>query len=385
MTKLEKARDLYLRGFKTKQIRNKTGISLHELRDAFGKITSADIRKYQTAYIQSHYSKDDIVQAFEQIRQQGDPTRKAASKNLQVLGCVFGDFVKVFKTLLGEDVYKEITYHYRTERFTKTMLDRYGVTSSMYLPEMKEKRKQTMVNRYGVEQPNQSPEIKEKMMKQYRNTMRERYGVDYPMLDPERAAQAAIHRQEKMQEQYGAANSVQIPEIRQKIQESRAKHKTLSSSKMEQTLYDLLVEHFGEEDVKWNQRIDDRYPFYVDFYIPSRDLFIELNAYPSHRGHWFDPESKHDRQVLRSLQENAARKRAETGKVSKYEGYIRTWTVLDVEKRKKAKENHLSYLVFWDNQMIMRNKKQFPRLKDAREWFAEGCPDPKDWRPENTY
>ena len=46
----------------------------------------------------------------------------------------------------------------------------------------------------------------------------------------------------------------------------------------------------------------------------------------------------------------------------------------------------MNYIVFWDgSRKVTKNKKQFPRLKDAREWFDAGCPDSKDWRIENTY
>lgn len=48
----------------------------------------------------------------------------------------------------------------------------------------------------------------------------------------------------------------------------------------EQKLYDILIKKYS--DVVYDIRVDDRYPFYCDFYIPSLDLFIELQAHPSH-------------------------------------------------------------------------------------------------------
>lgn len=51
-------------------------------------------------------------------------------------------------------------------------------------------------------------------------------------------------------------------------------------SNAEQQLYDTLIEIYP--DLLYDTKVDNRYPFYCDFYIPSEDLFIELNAHPSH-------------------------------------------------------------------------------------------------------
>lgn len=49
---------------------------------------------------------------------------------------------------------------------------------------------------------------------------------------------------------------------------------------IEQKVYDKLIEIYP--DLLYDVKVDDRYPYFVDFYIPSKDLFIELNAHPSH-------------------------------------------------------------------------------------------------------
>ena len=51
-------------------------------------------------------------------------------------------------------------------------------------------------------------------------------------------------------------------------------------SNAEQQLYNTLIEVYT--DTLYDVKVDERYPFYCDFYIPSEDLFIELNAHPSH-------------------------------------------------------------------------------------------------------
>lgn len=49
---------------------------------------------------------------------------------------------------------------------------------------------------------------------------------------------------------------------------------------IEQKVYNKLIEIYP--DLLYDVKVDDRYPYFVDFYIPSKDLFIELNAHPSH-------------------------------------------------------------------------------------------------------
>lgn len=124
-----------------------------------------------------------------------------------------------------------------------------------------------------------------------------------------------------------------------------------------------------------SQKIDDRYSYYVDFYIKSRDLFIEMNTDASHRGHWFDPESKDDQVRLADLQ----KKMSSSERTSRYRNFIRVWTVTDPEKRACAKRNNLNYLAFWDNSFQIKDGEKYPKLRDLREWIAAGCPDAQDW------
>ena len=85
---------------------------------------------------------------------------------------------------------------------------------------------------------------------------------------------------------------------------------------------------------------EERYPFACDFYIPSKDLFIELNKHWTHGKHPFDNTNKDDVAVLNMWTELA--------KTSEYyRGAIYTWTDLDVRKQKIAKENFLNYITIY--------------------------------------
>ena len=66
--KLNKAKDLYLRGFNGEYIKRRTGISmqslLKQLRAAGETFTKADIISYQVAYISGKYGVADVEVAY---------------------------------------------------------------------------------------------------------------------------------------------------------------------------------------------------------------------------------------------------------------------------------------------------------------------------------
>lgn len=126
-------------------------------------------------------------------------------------------------------------------------------------------------------------------------------------------------------------------------------------SKPERELYKMLVNHFGVDDVIEQYNDFDRYPFNCDFYIKSLDLFIELNAYWTHGGHWFNANDYDDMKRLNHMKSMMVDRHS-------YSDAVNVWTVRDPMKRKIALENKLNYLVFWDND-----------LNDAKNWFLNKC------------
>ena len=104
-------------------------------------------------------------------------------------------------------------------------------------------------------------------------------------------------------------------------------------------MIDVTYDKYGEDDVIRQYR-DDRYPFDCDFYIPSEDLFIEINKHWTHGGKPFDELDLNDISKLEDWQE-----RAKTSRF--YKNAIYVWTNLDVRKQKCAKENNLNYKVIY--------------------------------------
>ena len=78
---------------------------------------------------------------------------------------------------------------------------------------------------------------------------------------------------------------VKHDELLEQMRESRINNKKkvdkgICRTYQEQKIYNCLIQKYP--DLIYDKKIDDRYPFYVDFYIPSLDLFIEYQGHPSH-------------------------------------------------------------------------------------------------------
>lgn len=71
-----------------------------------------------------------------------------------------------------EDMYKLIA-----ENREKTVQERYGVRSTLLLPEVREKIRQTSMERYGMEVPSNNPESRKKANYKYKGTCYKKYGV----------------------------------------------------------------------------------------------------------------------------------------------------------------------------------------------------------------
>lgn len=296
-----------------------------------------------------------------------------------------------------------------------TSLERYGAESyiqseagraqaSKYMKEHgKEialKSRETMRERYGVDNHAQTKERRktqsERMKKcgkeiypKMQKTMEERYGVPYysqteafrKAMSERMKKHAKEYRQKAIQtclQKYGVDFYVKTDEARQaqsermlnkeynnRIIQSKKENGTLNTSNGELVLYEMLIEHFDENDVIFQYNSDYRYPFSCDFYIKSRDMFIELNGLWTHGGHWYDKQNTCDVEKLKKW--NSSKKKY-------YKTAELNWTSYDVNKRIMAMNGNLNYVVFWDD-----------NLDDAILWFAMGCPNGQDWKQEYSW
>ena len=263
---------------------------------------------------------------------------------------------------------------YGTKTWAESNEGRNKLSNIISSDDVQNRSKETCRIRYGTDFWTQSINGKEKMheimssaeMKQrVINGYEDKYGVEHYMKTDagrEIAKQnmsTDIRRnatKNGMLKKYGVPYASMVPEIQQKIVNNGWKtkrlHGTFNTSKPEETLYSLLCDMFGTDDVV-RQYQDERYPFHCDFYIKSLDTFIELNASWTHGGHWFDENNEQDVVQLEEWQKRSSQKGSRY-----YHQAIDVWTRRDLEKRQCAENNNLNYIVFWKHD-----------LSDARAWI----------------
>ena len=138
----------------------------------------------------------------------------------------------------------------------------------------------------------------------------------------------------------------QSPEFLKRRYETMIANGTLCvnrDSAAEIKFYGELVSKYGEADIIHPYFDKKRYPFQCDFYIISKDEFIELHSYWTRGGRPYDENDVACREQLAKWQEKA--------KTSDYyKNAIYTWTDLDVRKVKIAKENNLNFVAIYNYQ-----------------------------------
>lgn len=126
-----------------------------------------------------------------------------------------------------------------------------------------------------------------------------------------------------------------------KCYETRKRNNSFNKSKAEEDLYDKLLEYFVDVKRQYRSIV---YPFACDYYLPEYDLYIELQGYPSHGGHPFNPDNLKDIAKLERWKIKAQELNFKGEKKNQYANFIQVWTVDDPLKRKTAKENNLNFL-----------------------------------------
>jgi hypothetical protein len=207
------------------------------------------------------------------------------------------------------------------ESLKKYNNDKYGVDYFSQTPIFKEKLKNTNTEKYGVPCYFQSKEYADNLSKKVKDLM-----ID-----------ETIPLQEKI-----AILKAEI--TKQKINLFNETHNTKINisgvSIVELQTYEYLLTKFQKDDIIPQYFDEERYPFKCDFYIKSKDLFIEINGYWTHGGHPFNEDDNNDLDVLNKW------KSLDNGK-NQYHISIDVWTKKDPKKLKTAQENNLNYLVIY--------------------------------------
>lgn len=293
-----------------------------------------------------------------------------------------GDNNAMCKPAIKEKVRQTCLNRYGAKTYAESEEGRQRLHDIVTRPEVRVKMESTCQQRYGAKcwsssdigheklhELMSSVEMRQKIVSGYRKV----YGVDHYMKTEEGRAKARLYlndeRRAKIRgsflKKYGVSNAFLIDSVRAVIYSQRAeivrkswvtksKNGTFNTSKPEESLYRLLCDKFGTNNVIRQYMDKDRYPFCCDFYIVSLDLFIELNANWTHGGHWFDESNPLDLDRLAILQQCAKLRGSRF-----YRQAIYIWTCRDLLKKRTAEANCLNYLVFWDND-----------LTDALAWLV---------------
>lgn len=354
-------RDLFLLGFSQEEILARTGVDVgyHGCR-VKKELSGIDRGQYRAKCVKERVGMDGVRRVLSEI-ERGNNSLDVIFPMLGIGNPKHFSLAEVFAPLGLSDVYDRAKRAGQSAVMKRGSLAKFGVKNVWELPEMQKRMAKTRKKRYGAEYTLQDgstlqAQAREKAME----TLQEQ------LLDPTFVADRSARIRETTRLRYGVDHISRDPAVLQKMHETRMRNHSYGKSKSEDRLYEMLVFLYGADDVKRQYKDADRYPYACDFYIVSRDLFIELNAHAVHGGKWYeedDPVYALSKNVDYYTAEEMRRKDS-----SFYRHVVDVWTVRDVRKRESARRHNLNYVVFWD-----------AHLRDAKVWFLLGMPDGTDW------
>lgn len=417
------ATDLVCRGWSRERVIDATGIDPgYHNASVKTELKGVDRKAYKIEHVRSRVSPEIVRDLLERYAT-CDLDKAGLLEHLGLHDAV--NLIKLSELYTALDMGEEFRDADRRSRrgsMQSGMIAQYGTDNPFKLDEYQEKAAQTREERYGArytmaegsvfaDEARKKGRATRRSRERYTRvltpdeiarrsartakTVRSRYGVDHVSQIPsareaqrQRAEQYGKQRAEKARqtniERYGFPSWTMGDEVRREIskrmssarvqQQSLATKKrnaSLATSSPEDALYELLVEYANEHGmtVVRQHRDEDRYPFAVDFYIPERDLFIELNGSWSHGGHWYEVDRDMDQKTVQTW--------CKKGEKSQYYlNALGTWTERDVRKREAARDAQLNYVTLWDGSEV---------LSDAHLWFALGAPDGHDWDREYSW
>jgi len=255
--------------------------------------------------------------------------KKLSTKNSQeTLKDVYGDPIKL----------KEIN-----EKREATCFERFGAKSNLLSNDPKVNGEATRLEKYGhVHYCNWEKSKKTKF---------EKYGEYW--VNSDKAKQTSL-------EKYGEIHKNCLQENKEKIKntqtelyggyawnsaELKRKNGTFTTSRPEEGLYSELCNEYGEDNVI-REYTDERYKnpytgylFNCDFYIKSKDLFIELNKFPTHYIEPFDNSNIEHIKLLEHC------KNEPSSWVE--EQMVDIWAGTDVLKKSVAEQNKLNWIAIY--------------------------------------
>lgn len=322
--------------------------------------------EYRLDYIRKHYDNDTILSSITDYMN-NNHMDDARWTGIEIFDCRFGrEWAKFMKELVGSSEYRKLSEQARVSKLTCTQEQLYGGVG-LAGADTFQKASTTIQSKYNCDNVMHDVSVKKKVA----TTNLSKYGSISPFGCSSVQSKSMKSRSNVIQNAILAYKKTGV------IDRSIFKQSTA-----EYTVFLKLVSKFGVDDVVYQYGFhpyDARYPFACDFYIKSLDLFIELNGYYGHGGHWYDCNNHDD--VLRATHW------LNSGKSRNLKSY-RIWTEDDVDRRHIASQNKLKYLVFWDGSSKRVDGKLVPNLSDFYMWFYDYKCDYDSFvkeYPGNTY
>lgn len=247
------------------------------------------------------------------------------------------------------------------KKLKQTKKERYGDENFVNI----EKNKQTCLKKYGVDNYSKTKQgrlnasINLHTLKANKNreqTFLKHFGCCHPWKNKDfiknnqliifnKYGKKSFSQTDKFKNLWNDKKFIENRQNKQYI--TKKNNNTFNTSKQENKIYLKLKLKFP--NVIHQYKDNKRYPFICDFYIPSKDLFIELNFHWTHGGEPFNKDNNQCIEKLNNWQEKSINSKF-------YKNALYCWTDLDVRKLEIFKKNNLNYKIFY-------NEKEF------EDWF----------------
>lgn len=135
----------------------------------------------------------------------------------------------------------------RSKKIKQTMLDKYGVTNAVYIPEVRDKMKETCLERYGAETSLHNPEIFQKTQ----DSLNEHYGISDGIKNLRSVKEINDKVVSTMIDKYGGKAPLCSYEIKCKANATMASNGTCKTSKPQIMLCDMIKEIYGNCELNY--------------------------------------------------------------------------------------------------------------------------------------
>lgn len=222
------------------------------------------------------------------------------------------------------------------EKTKKTLLKKYGVDNISKSNIIKEKKRKTFLEHYGYINNFFNDEIRNKAINNSKNnidkrkeTNRIKYGVD-SYLSLLKGTHLSDNHKLKI------SKTISSKEFQENRLNTMKHNNSFIKSTFEELIYEELLKYTFKSDII-RQYVSELYPWKCDFYIKSKDVYIEAQGSQFHHFHPYDKSNDDDLNELNRmmlLKDNHPQ----------YNSIIDTWTIKDCIKRQIAKSNKLKYI-----------------------------------------